>query len=275
MARGKQSTKDLGLRPTECRPSSPATATTAAAAGCQRPCCRRPHRPDIHRLPQSREPEPPPRMRVRAGSGRSSRPTIGTPQNIRCDAADLVAESSSASPARSARRGLTPNASAVSSTATRQSSTHRALEACRCCTAVLRPNGSRYVVGSTAPWSNMSAEAEVFAVRMTYGAEAAYKSAGREPTDDVNSKLIVMWGWSPGDDNFPDRDLRVSETGESMASGLFASTRARRGRAPCWRMTCSTTLDLHRRADRHGLGVRYRERRFAGPRDCEHRVLRV
>ena len=56
--------------------------------------------------------------------------------------------------------------------------------------------------GCTVLWSNMSAEAEVFAVRMTYGAEADYKSAGREPTDYVNSKLIVMWGWSPGDGTF-------------------------------------------------------------------------
>ena len=56
--------------------------------------------------------------------------------------------------------------------------------------------------GCTVLWSNMSAEAEVFAVRMTYGAEAEYKSAGREPTDYVNSKLIVMWGWSPGDGTF-------------------------------------------------------------------------
>jgi anaerobic dimethyl sulfoxide reductase subunit A len=51
-------------------------------------------------------------------------------------------------------------------------------------------------------WSNMSAEAEVFAVRMTYGAKAEYKSAGREPVDYPNSKLIVMWGWSPGDGTF-------------------------------------------------------------------------
>ena len=56
--------------------------------------------------------------------------------------------------------------------------------------------------GCTVLWSNMSAEAEIFAVRMTYGAEAVYKSAGREPTDYVNSKLIVMWGWSPGDGTF-------------------------------------------------------------------------
>ncbi|MEL0111424.1 MAG: molybdopterin-dependent oxidoreductase, partial [Rickettsiales bacterium] len=56
--------------------------------------------------------------------------------------------------------------------------------------------------GCTEMWSNMSAEAEVFAVNMTFGAKAAYKSAGREPTDYVNSKLIIMWGWSPGDGTF-------------------------------------------------------------------------
>src|SRR5207253_4661087 len=56
--------------------------------------------------------------------------------------------------------------------------------------------------GCTELWSNMSAEAEIFAVRMTFGAQADYKSAGREPTDYVNSKLILMWGWSPGDGTF-------------------------------------------------------------------------
>jgi anaerobic dimethyl sulfoxide reductase subunit A len=56
--------------------------------------------------------------------------------------------------------------------------------------------------GCTELWSNMSAEAEIFAVRMTYGAKADYKSAGREPLDYVNSKLIVMWGWSPADTTF-------------------------------------------------------------------------
>jgi anaerobic dimethyl sulfoxide reductase subunit A len=48
----------------------------------------------------------------------------------------------------------------------------------------------------------MSAEAEVFAVRMTFGANADYKSSGREPTDYVNSRLILMWGWSPADGTF-------------------------------------------------------------------------
>jgi anaerobic dimethyl sulfoxide reductase subunit A len=55
--------------------------------------------------------------------------------------------------------------------------------------------------GCTDLWSNMSAEAEVFSVRITYGAKD-YKSSGREPTDFINSKLILMWGWSPGDGTF-------------------------------------------------------------------------
>ncbi|HEV8614242.1 MAG TPA: molybdopterin-dependent oxidoreductase [Methylomirabilota bacterium] len=56
--------------------------------------------------------------------------------------------------------------------------------------------------GCTELWSNISAEAEVFAVRATFGARAEYKTAGREPSDYVNSRLIVMWGWSPGDGTF-------------------------------------------------------------------------
>ena len=56
--------------------------------------------------------------------------------------------------------------------------------------------------GCTDLWSNMSAEAEVFAVRTTYGTSTDYKAAGREPTDYINSKFILMWGWSPGDGTF-------------------------------------------------------------------------
>lgn len=48
--------------------------------------------------------------------------------------------------------------------------------------------------GCTDLWSNLSAEAEVFAVHMTYGAKTEYKTSGREPTDYANSKLILMWG---------------------------------------------------------------------------------
>ncbi len=56
--------------------------------------------------------------------------------------------------------------------------------------------------GCTDLWSNLSAEAEIFALRMTYGPKAEHKISGREPTDFVNSKLIVMWGWSPLDGTF-------------------------------------------------------------------------
>ena len=56
--------------------------------------------------------------------------------------------------------------------------------------------------GCTELWTNISAEAEVFSVRMTFGAKADYKSAGREPTDYINSRYILMWGWSPGDGTF-------------------------------------------------------------------------
>jgi len=56
--------------------------------------------------------------------------------------------------------------------------------------------------GCTELWSNISAEAEVFAVRHTYGSRVDYKAAGREPIDYVNSRLIVMWGWGPGDGTF-------------------------------------------------------------------------
>jgi anaerobic dimethyl sulfoxide reductase subunit A len=56
--------------------------------------------------------------------------------------------------------------------------------------------------GCTELWTNISAEAEVFAVRQTFGAKAEYKSAGREPTDYVNSRFLLMWGWSPGDGTF-------------------------------------------------------------------------
>lgn len=56
--------------------------------------------------------------------------------------------------------------------------------------------------GCTNLWSNMSAEAEVFGLRSTYGPARPYKAAGREPTDYENSKLILMWGWSPADGTF-------------------------------------------------------------------------
>jgi anaerobic dimethyl sulfoxide reductase subunit A len=56
--------------------------------------------------------------------------------------------------------------------------------------------------GCTELWSNLSAEAEVFAIRHTFGPAADYKMSGREPVDYAASRLILMWGWSPGDGHF-------------------------------------------------------------------------
>src|SRR5258705_4067938 len=51
--------------------------------------------------------------------------------------------------------------------------------------------------GCTELWSNISAEAEVFSVHMTYGAKAEYKSGGREPSEFVDSPPFITWGWGP------------------------------------------------------------------------------
>ena len=56
--------------------------------------------------------------------------------------------------------------------------------------------------GCTELWSNISNEAEIFALRYTYGADIDCKFAGREPVDYVNSRLMLLWGWSPGDGHF-------------------------------------------------------------------------
>jgi anaerobic dimethyl sulfoxide reductase subunit A len=62
--------------------------------------------------------------------------------------------------------------------------------------------------GCTDLWSNMSCEAEIFSIRATFGPAIPNKAAGREPTDYVNSKLIVMWGWSPADGTFGTGTMR-------------------------------------------------------------------
>src|SRR5262249_48462343 len=106
--------------------------------------------------------------------------------------------------------------------------------------------------GCTELWSNISAEAEVFSVHMTYGAKADYKSGGREPSDYVNSRLIVMWGWSPGDGTFGTGTLqylklakkhggrivgvdpRRTRTSDELAGGA-------RGRGMSWRRSTSSS----------------------------------
>src|SRR2546423_8714253 len=52
--------------------------------------------------------------------------------------------------------------------------------------------------GCTDLWSNISAEAEVFAVRETFGQKADYKSGGRPPVDHRNTPPLITWGRGPG-----------------------------------------------------------------------------
>ena len=118
--------------------------------------------------------------------------------------------------------------------------------------------------GCTELWSNMSAEAEIFAVRMTFGAKADYKSAGREPTDYVNSKLILMWGWSPADGTFGTGTCSISRRRRRRACASSASIRAAPAPAGAGRRAhLHQAVDRCRRADRHGL--RDRERGPARP----------
>jgi anaerobic dimethyl sulfoxide reductase subunit A len=56
--------------------------------------------------------------------------------------------------------------------------------------------------GCTELWSSLSNEAEIFALRHTYGPQADCKFSGREPSDYVNSRLMILWGWSPADGTF-------------------------------------------------------------------------
>ncbi len=95
--------------------------------------------------------------------------------------------------------------------------------------------------GCTELWSNMSAEAEIFAVRMTYGAKADYKSAGREPTDYVNSKLILMWGWSPPTARSAPAPSNISRRPGRRACASCASTRGARVQASRWPTSMSSS----------------------------------
>jgi anaerobic dimethyl sulfoxide reductase subunit A len=74
--------------------------------------------------------------------------------------------------------------------------------------------------GCTELWSNLSAEAEVFAVRHTYGPAVEYKFAGREPVDYPNSRLIVMWGWSPGDGHFGTGTLQYLKWAKQLGTRI-------------------------------------------------------
>ena len=151
-------------------------------------------------------------------------------------------------------------------TATPPSSTPRARATPRRCTAsASRKRFFNKFGGCTQLWSNMSAEAEIFAVRMTFGAKADYKSAGREPTDYVNSKLILMWGWSPADGTFGTGTQQYLQGGEEEGRAHRLRRSAPHPHQPGAgrRAHLHQAVDRRRRPDRHGL--RHRERGPARP----------
>jgi len=57
--------------------------------------------------------------------------------------------------------------------------------------------------GCTDLWGNMSREADAFAFRHTFGEfHGTSETAGRGRADYPNSKLMILWGWTPGDNTF-------------------------------------------------------------------------
>jgi anaerobic dimethyl sulfoxide reductase subunit A len=74
--------------------------------------------------------------------------------------------------------------------------------------------------GCTDLWSSLSSEAEIFSVRVTYGPGVEYKASGREPADYGNSRLIVMWGWSPGDGTFGTGTMRFLRAAKKQGTRI-------------------------------------------------------
>ena len=82
--------------------------------------------------------------------------------------------------------------------------------------------------GCTELWSNMSAEAEVFAVRMTYGAKADYKTAGPRADRLRQFQADPDVGLEPRRRHLRHRHDAVPESGaSSRACASSASIRAR------------------------------------------------
>ena len=95
---------------------------------------------------------------------------------------------------------------------------------------------------------------------MTFGAKADYKSAGREPTDYVNSKFILMWGWSPADGTFGTGTLAVPQGSEEEGRAHRLRRSAPHPHQPGAgrRAHLHQAVDRRRRPDRHGLCDRER-----------------
>ena len=199
-----------------------------------------------------------------AASARSSAPIIPTVCNTRCAApARAAVASSSASPG-------TRRWTEVAEQLLRVRETYgnaAILDASRTgSTAMLH---SRAVVkrflhmfgGCTDLWSNMSAEAEVFAVRTTFGDEVTYKAAGREPTDYENSTPDPDVGLEPRRRHVRNRNHAASESREAARHAHHLRRPPPDDDQPTARRGTHLHPPLHRRrrADRDGAGDRQRE----------------
>ena len=132
----------------------------------------------------------------------------------------------------------------------------------RCSTTALAAQRLLHMFGGcTELWSNISAEAEVFAVRMTYGAKADYKSA--RPRAHRLRQLAAHdhVGLEPGR-RAPSAPARCSTSSCAKKHGVRIicvdprrdAHQPRAGR----RARLHPAVDRRRRADRHGLRDRQR-----------------
>ena len=114
---------------------------------------------------------------------------------------------------------------------------------CRCCTAAASAQRFLYMFGGcTELWSNMSAEAEIFAVRMTYGAKADYKSAGPRAHRLRQLEADRDVGLEPGRRHLRHRHAAVPQVGQEArrAHRLRRPARAR-ARAASWPTSTSSS----------------------------------
>ena len=147
----------------------------------QRPRARRPDREDQHRPAQvDARDAAAARVRARLRPGRARQPSRPAAASAAPDRAARQRAVRADLLGRGARRGRAPDAARPRHLRPRR---HPRLLAHRQPVDAPRPRASRQRLlhmfgGCTELWSNISAEAEIFAVRMTYGAKAEYKSGG-------------------------------------------------------------------------------------------------
>ena len=95
----------------------------------------------------------------------------------------------------------------------------------------------------------------MFAVDQTFGVKD-YKATGREGTDYVNSKLIVMWGWCPADGMFGTNTVQYLNRAK-QAGVKIVSVNPRRRLAGAPGRAQLPDSARHRHGDAAGDGLRH------------------